>query len=90
MNDTRTAMIRLFSADGVICQSERAVLDAFDQHRSFFSRYRLREIAAMSWLRNGASRLTRRRFNDAGYELHLVQDDTDKIIPFPTTRNEIA
>jgi hypothetical protein len=65
----RRLMIRAFLADNVIDPQERAALDAHDDASGQVIAYRLREVAADSFKRNGDTRLTRDRFTDAGVGL---------------------
>lgn len=86
MHDTHRKAVRLLSRDGVIDQDERELLDLINGHHRRIGAYRLREIAADSWKRNGLSKLTRRRFSDAGANVVSLDDHrTDNIVPlFPT------
>jgi len=94
MYDTKGAMIRVFSRDGVICSDERLVLDRFEAHRHNIGSYRLREIAADALKRNGVTKLVRRYFVDAG--LNVVDLETERrtrsanVIQFPTHRDEVG
>lgn len=69
MADTRSQMVRLFSSDGHICPAERDILDRFEDHYRDVAGYRLREVAADAFKRNGPTRLTTERFKDAGFGL---------------------
>ncbi len=64
--DTRRAVLALFSRDGVICERERTVLDRLTNHEEDITDYRLREEAGYSYIRNGITRHSRRRFEAAG------------------------
>lgn len=66
MADTRKALIRIFSRDGIVCDAERAVLMRFDDHCDDIGGYRLRQVAAETFERNGITRHVRRQFEDAG------------------------
>ncbi len=94
MYDTKGAMIRVFSRDGVICSDERLVLDRFESHRRNIGAYRLREIAADALKRNGVTKLVRRYFADAGLNLVDLEAERQKrgaasnVIPFPGHQNE--
>jgi hypothetical protein len=63
----RRALIRAFiTTNNEIDAVERAALDVVEQAHRIVREYRLREVAADSYKRNGPSRLTRDRFHDAG------------------------
>lgn len=86
----RRQVLTLVLADNVIDANERATLDALDALSSDVSGYRLREEAADSFKRNGpTSRVTRERFEDAGFHLVTTDDVRPRIIKFPTRRNEL-
>lgn len=94
MHDTKGAMVRVFSKDGLICSDERFILDRFEGHRRNVGAYRLREIAADALKRNGVTKLVRRYFADAG--LGVIDLDAERrarrphIIQFPTHRDEAS
>lgn len=96
MHDTKGAMIRVFSRDGVICADERLILDRFESHRRNIGAYRLREIAADALKRNGVTKLVRRYFADAGLTVVSLDAERQKrhaagnVIPFPSQRNEAS
>jgi len=92
MDDTHRAMIRLFAADGHIDDQERFVLDRFINHFTDISGYRIREVAADSFKRNGASDLTGRRFADAGFGLVDLEAERKarpgaNVVTFPNRQN---
>lgn len=62
---------------------QRYVLDRIDRARTHLLMYRRKQVAGVSFERNGDSDLTRRRFNEAGYTLRRIERDGPKIIKFP-------
>ena len=92
---TRKALIRIFARDGVVCADERAVLTAYDAHCDGIGSYRLRQVAAETYERNGITRHVRRQFEDAGAGLvDLAAERRERrsnVIAFPTpTRDEAS
>ena len=87
----RRMILRAFMADRTIDATERAALDAFDLERGTILEYRLREVAADSYKRNGATDLTMRRFREAGAEITELAAERGKrrsnVVQFPTDRN---
>lgn len=78
MDQTRRDMVRLFASDGHICEAERSLIDRITNHYDDIAGYRLREVAADSWKRNGTSDLTHRRFKDAGARLVDLDEERRK------------
>jgi hypothetical protein len=92
MDDTRRAMVRLFANDGEITEDERHILDRFMDHYTDIAGYRIREVAADAFKRNGHTDLTGRRFADAGYKLVDLEAERKarpgaNVISFPTRQN---
>lgn len=88
----RRMLIRAFMADRKLDAHERAALEAFDAERGTILEYRLREVAADSYKRNGDTDLTRRRFREAGHDLIDLaterQARRNNVVPlFPPDRN---
>lgn len=81
-SDERRQLIRLFAADGVICETERAALRLIDRLRSGVLVYRQRQQAAESFERNGTSDHTHRLIRDCG--LRLVPKEEGRMVAFPT------
>jgi hypothetical protein len=86
MYDARRLAMRAALDDGTITAPERAVLDTLDTLHRQLSDYRARQVAAASFERNGDSRLTVRRFHDAGFRLVEEVTETARVIAFPTPR----
>ena len=89
MWDTKGAMIRVFSRDGIIYSDERLALDRFEAHR-----HNVGKIAADALKRNGVTKLVRRYFADAGLGVIDLEHERAKrsanVIAFPAHRNESA
>jgi alpha-beta hydrolase superfamily lysophospholipase len=61
--------IDAYMEDGRLSVKERIALDMLAAEDETIIEYRAREVAADSFKRNGATRLTRDRFRDAGHQL---------------------
>lgn len=92
----RRLLVRAFlqpDADGEvrIDPIERMALDAHDEVTGTVLAYRRREVAADSYKRNGATRITRDRFREAGAELvDLAAERRERrsnVVRFPTRQD---
>ena len=69
LDDFGRDLVRIFTRDNEIDDDEHAALKRHGIIFNGTSSYRLREVAADSYKRNGASQLTVDRFKDAGAAL---------------------
>lgn len=80
----RRHILAAFLEDDNLSERERTALDLMGTSDAEIAAYREREVAADSFKRNGASKLTLQRFTATGFALMPVEDlDSDKIVPFP-------
>lgn len=62
--DTRELLVHALASDG-ISEEDQQALQAFDEQRSEVSIYRIREVAAEAYKRNGPTRYVAALFADA-------------------------
>lgn len=80
-NDLYTDLAQTFLRTGnEIDEWERRDLDRLNQKRRKLLAYRHRQVAGQSFERNGDTDLTRRRFNEAGHSLRVVERTGPKIV----------
>jgi hypothetical protein len=88
------ALVKAFlTTENRIDAVERAALDVVETAHRIVREYRLREVAADRFKRNGCTRLTREAFSDAGHALIDINAERNarrsNVVPF-RTHNEAS